>query len=136
MASHSQMSRTAANADAVQTMASVLLTATDAGWTDWELDFLEHMREHTGPEPISMRQREVLFELSDKARFYRDYRGIPVSRLLGECWMARLDLDEDDEEFVSALYAAKPTALKRRALFRLVRIAAKLAVIDDSTRII
>jgi hypothetical protein len=136
MASHSQMSRTAANANAVQTMASVLLTATDAGWTDWELDFLEHMREHTGPEPISMRQREVLFELNDKARSYRDYRGIPVSRLLAECWMARLDLDEDDEVFVSTLHAANPTALKRRALFRLVHIASKLTILDDSTRTI
>lgn len=130
MASHTQMARTAANADAVQRMAAFLLTMSDAGWTDWELDFLEHMREHEGLEPISMRQREVLFELNDKARNYRDYQGIPVRRLLNQCWCARLDLDEDEEDFIAGLHATNPSSLKRRALYRLVHLAHKLGIID------
>jgi len=131
MASHTQMARTAASADAVQNMATILLTIADVGWTDWELDFLEHMREHVGPEPISMRQREVLFELNDKARSYRDYRGIPVRRLVNQCWCARLDLDEDEDDFIAGLHAANPTSLKRRALYRLVHLARKLGLIDE-----
>jgi hypothetical protein len=130
MASYTQMSRTAADPAAVQGMASFLLTVADADWSDWEVDFLEHMREHEGPEPISMRQREVLFELNDKARNYRDYRGLSVRHLIRECWLARADLDEDGEAFINKLNGARPTGLKRAALYRLVRCARQLGVVD------
>ncbi len=133
MASHTQMSRTAADPAAVQSMATFLLTVSDADWSDWEVDFLEHMREHEGPAPISMRQREVLFELNDKARNYKDYRGLPVHHLISQCWLARADLDEDNEAFISRLQDARPTGLKRPALYRLVRCARQLDVIDPDT---
>ena len=130
MASYTQMSATAANPAAVQGMAAFLLTISDADWSDWEVDFLEHMRGYKGPEPISMRQREVLFELSDKARSYRDYRGLSVRHLIRQCWLARADLDEDNEAFIDKLNDARPNGLKRSALYRLVRCARTLGVID------
>lgn len=132
MASYTQMSRTAADPAAVRGMATFLLTVADADWTDWELDFLEHMREYDGPEPLTMRQREVLFELNDKARSYRDYRGLSVRRLVRECWLARSDLDEDNEMFIAKLNDASPPSLKRASLHRLVRCARQLGVIDSS----
>ncbi len=130
MTSHTQMSRTAADPAAVQSMAAFLLTVSDADWSEWEVDFLEHMREHEGPAPISMRQREVLFELNDKARTYRDFRGFSVRHLITQCWLARADLDEDNEAFISRLNDARPNGLKRAALYRLVRCARQLDVID------
>ena len=133
MATHTQMSRTAADPAAVQSMAAFLLTVSDADWSDWEVDFLEHMREHEGPAPITMRQREVLFELNDKARNYRDYRGLSVRHLISQCWIARADLNEDNEAFIAKLNDARPTGLKRSALYRLVRCARQLDVIDSGT---
>ena len=130
MASYTQMSRTAADAAAVQNMAIFLLTVSDAGWSDWEIDFLEHMRVHQGPEPISMRQREVLFELNDKARNHWDYRGFSVRHLVRQCWMARADLDEDNEAFIAKLNDARATGIKRSVLYRLVRCARTLGVIE------
>lgn len=130
MASHIQMNRTAADPTAVQGMATFLLTVQDADWSDWEIDFLEHMREHDGPDPISMRQREVLFELNDKARAYRDYRGLSIRHLIRQCWLARVELDEDNELFITKLNDARPTGLKRSALARLVRCARQLGIID------
>ncbi len=62
------MSKTASSAEAVRNMANSLLSLKDAEWTDWELDFLDHMGRFAGPEAISQRQREVLFELDAKGR--------------------------------------------------------------------
>lgn len=130
MATHTQMARTAANPDAVAAMAAFLLRVTDAEWTDWELDFLEHMGRHAGPDPISMRQREVLFELNDQALSFREYRGLSVRHLLARCWLARADLEEDEEAFIVGLYQAKRDRVRRATLLRLVSCARKLGVID------
>jgi hypothetical protein len=36
-----------------------------ADWNDWEIDFLQHMARHKGPDPITTRQGEKLLELRD-----------------------------------------------------------------------
>lgn len=131
MATHTEMKRIAEDASAVRRMAALLLTSTDHDWTDWELDFLEHMSHFEGPEPITMRQREVLFELRDRAELSREWRGIPVRRLIDQCWQARHDLDEDDEAFIAGLHDRRPSALRRGSLRRLVRSAIQLGVIEQ-----
>ncbi|MEQ1697134.1 MAG: hypothetical protein ABL901_14965 [Hyphomicrobiaceae bacterium] len=131
MASYTQMSRTAADPAAVKGMAAFLLTVAGADWSDWEVDFLEHMREHEGPAPLTMRQREVLFELNDKARSYTDYRGLSVRRLIDQCWLARTDLDDDNESFIAQLNDARPASLKQSSLYRLVRCARQLGIIES-----
>ncbi len=130
MASHIEMKRLAEDADAVRTLARFLHHMDDCDWSDWELDFLDSMASRDTPEPLSMRQREVLVELRDRAELARDWRGIPIRRLIEQTHLARLDLDEDDEAFVIGLADRWPTSLRKGQLARLVRLAARVGVIE------
>jgi hypothetical protein len=111
-----EMHKVATNAGAVSSLASYLLYLNDANWTDWEIDFLGNMSGWTGLEPITSRQREKLFELRDDATNYSTLKGYSVANLLRGCWLAHLDLDEDDPEFIVRLYEQRVTSLKRRPI--------------------
>jgi hypothetical protein len=130
MASHIEMQRLAADPAAVQGLARHLLALPDARWTDWELDFLDHMATRREAEPLTIRQSEVLVELRDNAKSYTSVGGIAVRSLLHGCWIGRADLDEDDEAFVVALHDAGAVSLKRRALLRLMRCARQLGLVE------
>lgn len=129
MASHKEMKRLADDAAAVRNLATALLNHPDADWTDWEIDFLENMARFEGPEPISTRQREVLFELRDSSRHYSSVDGLSVANLVRDCWIARLDLSEDDELFISDLKSKSVVTLKRRQLLRLLHCSRELQLI-------
>jgi hypothetical protein len=45
---------------AVRSLAKRLLNLPHADWNDWEIDFLQHMGRHKGPDPITTRQGEKL----------------------------------------------------------------------------
>jgi hypothetical protein len=130
MATHTEMSRVAADPAAVHTIARTLLGAPGADWTDWELDFLDAMSRYDLAEPLSQRQREVLFELRDKATLYRDYQGLSVRHLVRECYLARVEFNEEDEAFIARLHAAQATIARRPALQRLARLARSAGVIE------
>lgn len=131
MASHIEMSRTASDPVAVRSMARGLLIISSAGWTDWELDFLEHLAEWPGAEPLSERQREKLFELRDNSTSYAAWRGLSIASLVRDCWIARLDLVEEDAAFIEELYTRKTVSLKRRQLGKLVALARQLNIIEE-----
>jgi hypothetical protein len=130
MASHIEMQRIAADPVAVRSLADYLLLLHDAGWTEWETDFLHNMSKHKGPEPISMRQREVLLQLRDDAKLYSKFDSFSIAVLIKNCWQARYDLSEGNEEFIARLREAGATALKRRALMRLLSCSRDLGLID------
>jgi hypothetical protein len=131
MTSHIEMSRVANDAAAVRAIASGLLASARRDFTDWELDFLEHMAVWAGREPLSQRQREKLLELRDDARTYRTVDGISVARLVQQCHEARADLDDDDGSFVADLRTSCTSGLKRRALLRLLRCARRLGLVES-----
>ena len=114
-------------------MAKFLLSLTDAEWTDWELDFLDHMSRFEGPEAISQRQREVLFELDAKGRSYSVYQGFSVRHLVAQCYVSRFDLDDENAEFLVRLHETNSQKLKRTALTRLVSCARALGVIERAS---
>ncbi len=130
MSSHIEMQKLAQNPAAVGSLASYLLKLTDIGWTDWEIDFLDSMAGRSGREPISLRQREKLIELRDDARTYSSFDGFSVSSLVDRCWQARLDLSEDDEDFIVRLHDQRANSLKRRPVLRLLHCARQLHLID------
>ena len=130
MASHIEMQRLAGDPAAVRTLAQHLLGQPDANWTDWEVDFLDNMASRAGSDPLTMRQREVLVELRDNARSHRQIEGLSVAGLVHQCWLARMDLEEDDEAFIVALKSANTAVLKRRPLLRLLHCARQLGLID------
>lgn len=131
---HREMKALAENADAVRSLATYLLKlpAIDAQitWTDWELDFLEHMARHQGAEPLSLRQVEVLAELKDGARSYATIDRISVGNLIDACALGCRDLSEDDETFVVALKASGVRTLRRRQLLKLLACARQLGHVE------
>jgi len=135
MASHIDMQRLAHDAAAVRALARSLLSLAGAEWTDWEHEFLDNMALHDGPEPLSQRQREVLVELRDNARSHARIDGFSVAHLIRDCWLARTDLLEEDEAFIDGLKRSGATSLKRRQLFRLLRCAKELGIIDRPVRL-
>jgi tRNA splicing ligase len=129
MATYLDMQKLAQSPGAVTMLASYLLNINTVEWTDWELDFLEGMARRTSTDPISTRQREVLVELKDNATSHTTTRdGQSVRALILRCWEARLDLDEEDEQFVADLYTSRLTALKPRQLSRLQRCVNNLNI--------
>lgn len=132
---HRQMNALADNADAVRALAGALLTLPtrdpQVSWTDWELDFLEHMTLHQGPDPLTLRQVEVLVDLQDAARSFTKLSGLSISSLINDCWLSRFDIeDEDDQAFVSRLKASGAISLKRRQARKLLAVARQLGVVE------
>jgi len=130
MSTYVEMQKLATNPGAISSLASYLMLLKDAGWTDWEINFLDNMSGWAGPDPISTRQREKLIELRDDAKNYSTFDGFSVGKLVRECWLARLDLDEDDEQFIMRIYERGASSLKRRPLLRLLRCSRKLQLIE------
>jgi hypothetical protein len=130
MASHLDMKRLGDDPEAVKRLAAVLLASIDAEWTAWERDFLDSMTERRSTEPLSQRQREVLFDLRDSAVTLTTVRGFSIARLIRECWVNRFDLEDDDDlAFIERLKTEAPATLKRRLAMRLLSCANRLDVV-------
>ena len=130
MSSHREMLRLAQDPAAVNRLAAYLRTLDDADWNSWEANFLENLADRTSPEPISMRQREKLLELRDDAKMYSTAGGLSIAKLIRECWLARIDLSEEDEAFIVQLREQSATSLKRRPLLRLLACARQAELIE------
>ena len=135
MASHIEMQRLAQNPAAVVTLAEFLRGLPDVGWTEWEVDFLDAMVRRDRDRELSTRQREKLIELRDDAINYTKFDGLSVASLVRDCWIARLDLTDDDEAFVADLKGRGVTSLKRRPVMRLLRCARELGLVDGFVEI-
>ena len=90
------------------------LLVTDQDWTEWELDFLESLAAHMGPDALTTRQREKLVELRDDAEPISTFNGFNIGSLIEQCWLARQDLsDEDNIEFLEELKTLKGSSAAR-----------------------
>jgi hypothetical protein len=127
--SYREIDRVRKDAPAVRALAKRLLAAPDADWTDWEIDFLEDMARHAGRD-LTTRQGEKLIELRDDAESHAIWRGLSVRILLEKCSLARDELKPADAAFVQNLEGCGTTAVKRRQLFRLLRCARQLRLIE------
>src|SRR6516164_6114248 len=52
MQDYKDINRVRKDSAAVKSLAKRLLSIPNHDWNDWELDFLEHMVRHRGPDPI------------------------------------------------------------------------------------
>jgi len=131
MQNYREIDRVRKDSVAVRSLAKRLLAIPNHDWTGWEVDFLEGMTRHHGPDPLTTRQGEKLMELRDDAEYHSKYRGLSVKILIEKCNLGRDDLDPADAEFVEALYASGATSIKRRQLFRLLRCGRELSHIEQ-----
>ena len=127
MSSYHELHKLAQNPAAVTTLATFLLKLPDAGWSEWEANFLDMIHRQ---ETLTTRQGEKLIELRDDAKSYSKFDGLSVSSLVRDCWIARLELSEDDEAFIDGLKQHSTTTLKKRPLMRLLRCARELDLVQ------
>ena len=132
MQDYKEINRIRKDLVAVRSLAKRLLNLPHADWNDWEIDFLQHMSRHKGPDPITTRQGEKLLELRDDAEYYSAVRGFSVQCLIENCWLARDDLDsEDDRRFIQQLKETRYSSIKRRHLRKLLACACELGEIEQ-----
>ena len=131
MTNYREIDRVRKDAVAVSSLAKRLLVAPHHDWNDWELDFLQHMARHRGPDPITTRQSEKLFELRDDAEYHSSVQGFSVVSLITNCWLARNDLSsEQNRKFIEELKASSVSAIRRRQLGKLLACARELGEVE------
>lgn len=161
MASHREMHAISSDPARVRNLALSLLALAKISedvFSEWELTFLRDIAEQSAaiialtPKQrqqlkfsqrqseallalrdfrLTSRQAEKLFEIRDAAELCRDIDGISVRNLIARCYEARLELDEDDEEFIGRLWQRGATALRRNDLSRLKRCCKQLGELED-----
>lgn len=100
--------------------------------TDWEKDFLDDVVGRRGKEEFTTRQSEKLLQIRDDYTSLSELPGgFSVGIVLKECKEARLDLSEDDEQWISQSYERSPTTIRRKNAGRLMRCARKLHIIEQ-----
>ena len=130
MQSYREIDRVRKDALAVRTLAKRLLAAPGSDWTDWEIDFLEDMSRHAGPD-LTTRQGEKLIELRDDAEYHSSVQGFGVASLITNCWLARDDLSsEQNKKFIEELKASGVSAIRRRQLGKLLACARELGEVE------
>jgi hypothetical protein len=100
-------------------------------FSDRELDFLESIIRFRKVAEFTRRQVEWLLVIGDGLEEVTDVFGFNVRRLLEGCLEARLDLDEDDEEWIALRWSANPQAVQRKLIGRLLRCARTLNVVEQ-----
>lgn len=131
MATHVEMLRLARDPPAVRSLAGRLLNTPGTRWSDKTYKFLEDMAGFEGPGTLNMRAREALFGLRDSVTRFSNVDGFSVDSLINNCWLARQDLaDDEDEEWIDELHTMGATLLYRWQLMRLFRCCREVGVIE------
>jgi hypothetical protein len=131
MPDYREIDRVRKDSVAVSSLAKRLLAIPNHDCNDWELDFLEHMARHRGRDPITTRQGEKLLELRDDSEYHSSVKGFSVASLITNCWLARDDLNsEQDRKFIEDLKASGVSAIKRRQLWKLLVCARELGEVE------
>jgi hypothetical protein len=90
-----------------------------------------YMARHRGPHPITSRQGEKLIELRDDSEYHSSVKGFSVASLIINCWLARDDLNsEQDRKFIEDLKASGVSAIRRRQFGKLVACARELGEVE------
>jgi GAF domain-containing protein len=79
---------------------------------------------------LTTRQAEKLFEIRDAVVLHRNIKGISVRNLINRCFEARLDLSEDDEEWIVQLWESGAAEVRSRDLGRLKRCSVQLGELE------
>lgn len=130
MTSYREMHEIGRDPARIKSIAQDILAVHGHELDDWKRGFLKDMATWKGgrDEALSTRQAETLIQIRDGLKRYSKVDGIRVKKLIEDCWMARLDLDEDDEDFIVRVRGSFD--LRRGELMRLLRCARQLNLIE------
>jgi hypothetical protein len=129
MASWKEIERIRKDREAVRAIAKRLLTNLPDELNDWEREFLQPKT--AARHELTNRQGEKLLEIRDGAESITVVAGFSVRLLIENCYLARLDLSEDDEEFITRMRAKSAATILRRNAGRLMRCARQLLLVDQ-----
>lgn len=129
MASWREINEVGKDPARVRRLAEQLLLIHRDELTEWERDFLDNvMGRGAEDEDLSTRQAEKLLEIRDEMKSYANIDGFNARKLIDQCWLARFDLSEEDEEFICKL---RDAGCRRKSdAMRLLRCARQLSLID------
>jgi hypothetical protein len=100
--------------------------------TDWEKDFLASIDSQDEKDEFTTRQSEKLLQIRDDYESVTQTRdGFSVKILLQRCKEGRLDLLEDDEEWILERWERSRTTMRRKHVGRLMRCARELHLVED-----
>lgn len=100
MASWNEIEKFRRDPAAAASVARGLLTLGSDLLSEWEITFLESIASRSKASELSTLQAEKLLEIRDEAVSVSEHKGLSVSFLIHRCYEARLDLPEDDEEWI------------------------------------
>ena len=132
MTSWREIDRIRKDPTAMWALAAFLLSLSDAELTEWEIKFLESISTDRTTEEFTTRQAEKLIQIRDDTESVSEigYARLSVRILIENCQLGRLDLREDDEEWILG-FPKGTTTIKRRHVGRLLRCARELNQIDE-----
>jgi hypothetical protein len=129
MANWKEIDRLSKDPGAVRVLAKSLLRIPDAAWTDWELDFLDHMSFRH--DPLTTLQAEKLIEIRDNAQFLATCDGFNIPTLIEQCRTARFDLNSDEDiTFIERLKGR--ASIRKRDVGRLFRCCRELHILETT----
>jgi hypothetical protein len=133
MASWREIDRVRKDANGARDLAKRLLKIYPGELTEWETDFLQSITTYTELFEFTTRQAEKLLEIRDDTQLVTAWRGFSVASVIRQCYEARLDLSEADEQWIVELRQQGGGAMRRKHLGRLMACARALNIIDDET---
>jgi hypothetical protein len=131
MASWREIERIRNDPRAARDIARYLLKLPRGDFTDWEIDFLESVARRSVDDELTTRQSEKLLQIRDDAEFIAEYRGFGVGMLLRKCFEARLDLSEDDEDWIVRMSEKNQASIRRKHVGRLMRCSRELKIVEE-----
>ena len=130
MASWREIDRVRKDASGARALAQRLLKIYPGELTEWEMDFLQSITTYTELFEFTTRQAEKLLEIRDDTEPVTACRGFNVATMIAQCYQARLDLSEVDEQWIVDLHQQGGSSIRRRHLGRLMACARALNVIE------
>jgi hypothetical protein len=116
----------------VRAIAKGLLTAPEELFSSADRRFLEEIARREDGTELSTRQGEYLVDLRARATRRSVVARYRVSDLVARMWAARLDLDEDQQDWLGELFArGHGLAVSELQWRRICAMARRLGLIDD-----
>ncbi len=91
---------------------------------------MDSLAERKSQEDLTTRQAEKLVQVRDENTFVSSWHGFSVAALIRRCFEGRLDLSEEDEDWILDLKNNDTRSVRQRDAYRLMKCARQLNLIE------